>query len=327
MKKVAYIFFLAIVLCLSGCKKITTGGIYGSILLKGAKEKRIDVIIEIRPDKENTLVIRSIRAESNGRYEINDLAEGKYYLRATGNQLYPWETTFEIKAGEQLLIDIDMEQMSASLMILVNGVESSILNFGNDISQIAFVIFNKTSSDTLRWEAHKIVDWIDITPSIGKIPGGDPQSIIVRINRDKLPNPGKNTTTISVSSLTGGVSKNLEVFAYPEGIAPFPVIESGGTTFAVQLNDITSGSTWSSAKNLCEDSTVGGYTDWRLPTLDELQLMYVDRHKLEELTPKAYWSGTPYTNGYYYIVNFSIGVVYYDHNSYKLCARCVRTVN
>jgi hypothetical protein len=329
MKKVAYIFFLAVALCLSGCEKITTGGIYGSILLKGAKEKRVEgVMVEIRHDKDDPLVVCSTRSEANGRYEINDLAEGKYYLLATGNQLYPWETTFEIKAGEQLLRDIDMEQKSASFTILVNGIESSTLNFGNDSPQIAFDIFNNSSSDTLRWEAHKGADWIDgIIPSSGRIPGGDQQTVIVSIDRNKLPNPSKNTSTIAVSAPTGGGSKNLDVVAYPEGVDPFPIIESGGSTFAVQLSDITSGSTWSSANALCQESTIGGYTDWRLPTLDELRLIYNNRYKIEELAQNAYWSVTPHTNGYYYIVSMSAGFVYYDHNSYKLCARCVRTVD
>ena len=42
----------------------------------------------------------------------------------------------------------------------------------------------------------------------------------------------------------------------------------------IQKYDISSGANWSTAKSLCKNSTVGGYTDWRLPTKGELQSLY-----------------------------------------------------
>ena len=42
----------------------------------------------------------------------------------------------------------------------------------------------------------------------------------------------------------------------------------------IQKYDISSGAGFYEAKTLCANSTVGGYTDWRLPTYGELQSLY-----------------------------------------------------
>lgn len=42
----------------------------------------------------------------------------------------------------------------------------------------------------------------------------------------------------------------------------------------IQKYDISSGADWSTANSLCQNSTVGGYADWRLPTKGELQSLY-----------------------------------------------------
>ena len=42
----------------------------------------------------------------------------------------------------------------------------------------------------------------------------------------------------------------------------------------IQKYDISSGADWSTAESLCQNSTVGGYTDWRVPTKGELQSLY-----------------------------------------------------
>lgn len=42
----------------------------------------------------------------------------------------------------------------------------------------------------------------------------------------------------------------------------------------IQKYDISSGATFYEAKTLCENSTEGGYTDWRLPTYGELKSLY-----------------------------------------------------
>ena len=51
---------------------------------------------------------------------------------------------------------------------------------------------------------------------------------------------------------------------------------------------------WNSAKQLCDNYNEGGFSDWRLPTKDELQLIYflLHRRKIGGFADGNYWSST-----------------------------------
>jgi len=104
----------------------------------------------------------------------------------------------------------------------------------------------------------------------------------------------------------------------------------------VQKKDISSTKlTWANAVNMCRNSTVGGYNDWRLPTVDELIMMYDERNTIGgfSTTPynDDYWTSTFY--GYTYLpqqtpiydfVLFRNGEIEADCNSHF--ARAVRSL-
>lgn len=77
----------------------------------------------------------------------------------------------------------------------------------------------------------------------------------------------------------------------------------------------------------CQRSSIGGYTDWRLPTLTELQIIYDNRNKIDNLKSKYYWSSSP-SNYYeeYYVLHLYNGTT----DSYKpyhiTNIRAVRTI-
>lgn len=93
----------------------------------------------------------------------------------------------------------------------------------------------------------------------------------------------------------------------------------------VQKNDLSSGADWEIASSLCESSTLGGYTDWRLPTRGELQEIYDNQNIIGQLSG-LYWSKDRYSSYYYYCFNMSTGRIsnYQNTNSFKV--RAVRSI-
>lgn len=92
--------------------------------------------------------------------------------------------------------------------------------------------------------------------------------------------------------------------------------------------------TWQEASDACEGSTVGGFTDWRLPKRIEL-VSLVDYSKSNPavdsvafpLTKKDYyWSATPAASApnRYWQVEFAVGSAFPEDEAQKYYVRCVR---
>ncbi|MBQ4519311.1 MAG: carboxypeptidase regulatory-like domain-containing protein [Bacteroidaceae bacterium] len=99
---------------------------------------------------------------------------------------------------------------------------------------------------------------------------------------------------------------------------------------AVQRQDIGHGDR-NSMFSLCENSSVGGFTDWRLPTIEELAALYNLKNKIGGFKDAFYWSSS-YTrdyhyNNYYYYIDMRNGAKSdISYSSEKFYARAVRTL-
>jgi len=86
---------------------------------------------------------------------------------------------------------------------------------------------------------------------------------------------------------------------------------------------------WKEAMKYAEDLEEGGYSDWRLPTVSELQQVF-DYEKGEtkiEFDPANYfWSSTEYYNdqSYAWSVYLHYGYTYYTTKVTAFYVRCVR---
>jgi len=91
--------------------------------------------------------------------------------------------------------------------------------------------------------------------------------------------------------------------------------------------------TWAEAINYCENNmTLGGYTDWRVPNINELKSLIetnstiVLPSEFQNISPTNYWSSTPMASTTYYlwVVSFDSGIaegLSYDQTTTTRCVR------
>jgi hypothetical protein len=97
-------------------------------------------------------------------------------------------------------------------------------------------------------------------------------------------------------------------------------------TGAQNTIDIMNGcSTAGIAARLCGDLVLGGYSDWYLPSKDELNQLYLNRVAIGGFAVNYYWSSTEGDNRYAWIECFGSGTqAWYDKHSSYFSVRAVR---
>ena len=103
-------------------------------------------------------------------------------------------------------------------------------------------------------------------------------------------------------------------------------VKTSGMNFYVAMKNLGQ-MTWSSGNSACQKYLFCGSLKGKLPSLDQLQMMYNNRSSLEFLltsngekkfsTDDDYWSSTPYTgNGSHYVVDMSNGNVSFGNYNF-----------
>jgi hypothetical protein len=92
---------------------------------------------------------------------------------------------------------------------------------------------------------------------------------------------------------------------------------------------------WTDANQYCQSISLGGYSDWRLPSYGELKsIVDHDRHNTAVQSSfqnvhnsDNYWSSTNYNSDekLAWAVNFYYGYTLYDSKRETYCVRCVRS--
>lgn len=102
------------------------------------------------------------------------------------------------------------------------------------------------------------------------------------------------------------------------------LLKAGIMVQKVDLGDVF----WNSAVAMCESSIVGGFTDWRLPTIEELMTLYTEREHIGGFQSQAsYWSSSKYGSATSYYITFGSGSVgYAADNYYSKRVRAVRSI-
>ena len=90
-------------------------------------------------------------------------------------------------------------------------------------------------------------------------------------------------------------------------------------------HSVSKAGTWGHAVNYCRGLNYAGFTDWRLPTADEL--VHVHRKEGQVFTyfrGDDFWSSTPASDSRYYVVYTSDAYRYKRYKSESNYIRCVR---
>lgn len=167
-----------------------------------------------------------------------------------------------------------------------------------------------------------------------------------------IDDPATATTKVVVSGTSkefsaniAGLTKNTTYYARAYAINNAGAVYGNAVEFSnsdyvilssdgimVHKNDISSGATWTNASNLCKNSTIGSYNDWRLPTIGECNAIYANMGRLIISTADYYWTSeldhTTTSGSYYYYNTYKFANGGYSYaDSYKTYrARCVRTL-
>ena len=126
------------------------------------------------------------------------------------------------------------------------------------------------------------------------------------------------------------------LFVYPEDNSSSVVWGSYGTTInATSTNDgETNTATITSALGdnggtpyaayICDTLSAYGFSDWYLPSKDELNAMYNDRFIIGGFTTNMYWSSSEYDDVQSYGLSFGSGMLIPRPKDNNLSVRCVR---
>jgi hypothetical protein len=77
----------------------------------------------------------------------------------------------------------------------------------------------------------------------------------------------------------------------------------------------------------CDTLTLNGYSDWRLPSKEELNQLYLKKDTIGGFTLNTYWSSTEYDGYSAWFQYFSVGIQdgTYKNGRYSRCnVRAVR---
>lgn len=333
MKKYIIISIAIICILMTSCKKDKSsasstqqGSIYGIVTDFASGDYVRHANVQLRPSGETT------QTGYNGQYEFKNIEDGDYTIvvrKAEYSDLID-DYVISVRDGRRMRRDVQIQKLPQMLQIVDNNQHPlPELDFGSyaGVSQKSFNLFNGGLVN-LDFTITKTANWItQINPSFGTVNKGNMVTVSVIINRNLL-SDGDNVTTIVVSTNAGGVELPIKARKVGGSINDL-VIEVPGTNLMVQRADLGCYD-WYSANAYCQSSNVANYNDWRLPTIDELEILYNHREFIGGFGGDKYWSTTKYSyNGEYKYYSFDgsgWGNVGIDSPSESHYVRAIRTI-
>jgi len=145
-------------------------------------------------------------------------------------------------------------------------------------------------------------------------------------NSNKQDNAPINTKNTEANKETAG-NKSQALINNPNDAKKWQAISIfyNGDSLYVYPIDNSSGCSWNDAYKICDELKAFGHTDWYLPSIGELNALYINRLKIQNLNEEVgYWSVTTVINSNAWLQYFSDGNQYYDGILSYYRVRCVR---
>jgi len=92
----------------------------------------------------------------------------------------------------------------------------------------------------------------------------------------------------------------------------------------VSKQDLSGTADWDEAIKFCMDHRAGGFEDWRLPSIEELNLLYLNKDETGNFERFSYWSATEYAQHFAWFQNFYNGMQENDFKDNTCYVRPIR---
>jgi hypothetical protein len=311
MKKIIYLATVAMAI-FAGCNSKgldpdnpdieQNGSIYGSVVANGEPVNAAAILLT--PGGGTTIT------GSDGAYSFADLQPGRYELKVYKAGFQSFNKSIDIKGGKNEELAITLSASVGKLSLNKAYIDMG----GNEGNNVAGFSISNSGATDLDWSITSAAGWISkIESKTGTVGANSSTAVVFTIDRSKLSsNSTDNHTTLIVRSTTAGDGSTAEllVTVFGTGDGTNTTIGNGeeyvviGDLY-VQTRDLATYVDWNSANTLCENSVVGDFTDWRLPTVAELATIYTKKEVIGGFDGRTYWGSK--NSGVYSWLYFSDG--------------------
>ncbi len=281
---------------------ISSSTIHGIVTDKATGEPIRSAGVELTPTGKKTVT------GNEGQFEFTELTSGYYTLFITKTGYEDLESSeIFVADGEISKTDIQITPLPPALRTVDdNANDISELDFGAKEDDLvrSFLLFND-GSETLTYEIVKTASWLTLNRETGTLTPNNTHVIVVTIDRNAL-KKGDNETTIHITSDHGARQIRISAVGNPKYI----ILEENN--LMVMTEDLGKTDDFDTAQEMCDNITAAGFSDWRLPTIGELSILYTKQDEIGGFKSwdDYYWSST-YEEKY-----FDYGERYY--NAYSI---------
>lgn len=337
MKKILYIIslilFLVSMILGYGCqeeKQDSLGSIYGMISVAGTAEPMRGTGVSLHYISSNgkigALLLRTVTA-IDGSFEFCDVKAGEYILRVEVPNYELTEYKVVVEKGRTARADIQIKPKNTYMVVrtLDPEITGTSVKFKADYSTQ-----NNAYAYEIGFYYAQSASMQNSTFVKGHITESLKENYLFEAEISNLEKGAYYTQAYAENSYgrSYGDVRSFIVNGIP-GANSFVVLEDIG--LMVQKIDLGV-ATWSAAKEACENSNLGGFTDWRLPSLPELQYICQRHNDIGNFDDGSsysrYWSSNPvaFSADNYYSVTFDGCWENAEHRAMEHRVRAVRTI-